>query len=339
MNTIGRLSSKLQLATFGATLLGTSLLGTLSPANAALFGQQEVRQNDFVAVSAPVGTSTRRSLIVIEQKASTRPCWSESGAAPTIVDPLLLNFDFTGVCGRATDSNGYSVRVGGEDLGVSYTLSLVRRGNDMVLTANPFRSSGPSLEIGRAGYTEDFSKIELNPGWRFTKRTYQGRTLGHIYLTHDSTLAELAETTGNIATNPTPGPVTLPETPSVPVAEVPVAEESTDWRDRLELSETQRQTVARIHQNYLAERDRQETALADAQDTLQNQIFSGERRQARRSRSKIRKIHRELADLYYTSLNEMRDVMDEDQQIGFVELVTRRSAIDGAEPILTGMIR
>ena len=29
-------------------------------------------------------------------------------------------------------------------------------------------------------------KISLDPGWRFTKRTYQGRELGHVYLTYDS---------------------------------------------------------------------------------------------------------------------------------------------------------
>jgi len=340
-----KLPKTLQLATFGATLLGTTLLSSLAPANAALFGQEEVRQRDFVAISAPVGTTARRSLLIVEQQASTRPCWSESGSAPTVVEPLLLNFDFTGICGRATDSNAYSVRVGGEDLGVNYTLSLVRSGDDVVLMANPFRGDGPRLEIGRAGYTEDFSKIELNPGWRFTKRTYQGRALGHIYLTHDSTLAELAETNTNVAIDPapTPSPIALPEPPSTSVTPTPVAatpDDSTlDWRDRLELTENQRLEIERIHQDYLEARDRQEVELANARNTLQDEIFAGDNRQARRSRSTIRKIHRDLANLYYDSLRDMRDVMDDNQQLEFSELITRRSELGSDEPLLTGMIR
>ncbi|MGD1902939.1 MAG: DUF3747 domain-containing protein [Geitlerinemataceae cyanobacterium] len=338
-----KLPKKVQLATFSATLLGATLLGSIAPANAALFGQEEVRQRDFVAISAPVGTTIRRSLLIVEQKASTRPCWSESGSAPTVVEPLLLDFDFTGICGRATDSNAYSVRVGGEDLGVGYTLSLVRSGDEMLLMANPFRGDGPRLEIGRAGYTDDFSKVQLNPGWRFTKRTYQGRTLGHIYLTHDSTLAELAETNTDVAIDPappapTPSPIALPEPPGVDSA--PVADDpNMDWRDRLELTDNQRVAINRIHQDYLEERDRQEIALAEARNTLQDQIFAGENRQARRSRSTIRKIHRSLADLYYSSLSDMRDVMDDEQQVEFAELITRRSTVESDEPLLTGMVR
>jgi hypothetical protein len=346
MKTITRLASKLQLITLGATLLGATLASNISPANAAMFGQEEVRQRDFIAIAAPVGTTARRSLLIVEQQASTRPCWSESGSAPTVVEPLLLNFDFSGICGRATDSNAYSVRVGGEDLGISYTLSLVRSGNDMVLMANPYRGNGPSLEIGRAGYTEEFSKISLNPGWRFTKRTYQGRTLGHVYLTHDSSLAELSEATGTIATNPEPStpvtrPIALPTPPnSIPVASTPAVDDTNlDWRDRLELNEVQRLEIERIHQNYLSERDAHELALVEARNALQQNIFSGDRRQARRTRTEIRGLHRQLADLYYTSLNNMRGVMDSEQQIEFGEIVTRRSTIDSDDAILTGMVR
>lgn len=336
-----KLQTKLQLATLSATLLGVALASSISPANAAVFGQGEVRQRDFIAIAAPVGTTARRSLLIVEQQASTRPCWSESGSAPTIVEPLLLNFDFSGICGRSTDSNAYSVRVGGEDLGINYTLSLVRSGDDMVLMANPYRGNGPSLEIGRAGYTEEFSKIELNPGWRFTKRTYQGRTLGHVYLTHDSTLAELTEASGTIATTPItpPNPSTNTPVASTPVVNPVQDETHMDWRDRLELTDAQRGTIDRIHQNYLSQRDAHELALVEARTQLQNEIFSGNRSQARRTRTEIRNLHRDLADLYYTSLNDMRAVMDSEQQIEFAEIVTRRSAVDSDDAILTGMVR
>jgi len=331
-----QLQTKLQLATLSATLLGVALASSISPVNAAVFGQQEVRQGDFIAIAAPVGTTARRSLLIVEQQASTRLCWSESGSAPTIVEPLLLNFNFSGICGRSTDSNAYSVRVGGEDLGINYTLSLVRSGNDMVLMANPYRGDGPSLEIGRAGYAEEFSKIELNPGWRFTKRSYQGRTLGHVYLTHDSTLAELTEASGTIATNP----ITPPDSSTnTPVGDGTADQTNLDWRDRLELTDTQRSEIDRIHRNYLSQRDAHELALVDARNQLQQDIFGGNRSQARRTRTEIRNLHRNLADLYYTSLNDMRSVMNGEQQIEFGEIVTRRSTINGGDAILSGMVR
>jgi hypothetical protein len=49
----------------------------------------------------------------LEQIPGKQKCWSESGSNPVMIDPLLLNFDFTGICRRATDSNGYSIRLDG----------------------------------------------------------------------------------------------------------------------------------------------------------------------------------------------------------------------------------
>ncbi len=181
---------------FTLTAIATAAISTISaftPAKAALFGQTEVNQNDFIAVAAPVG-SRGHQLLIIEQISDARSCWREYGSSPVKVDPLLLNFDFSGICGRSTDSNGYSIRVSGEDLGLDYSLRVVRDGNDLVLKGVPgFNSDGPEIEIGRAyGYTSDFAKIQLNPQWDFAKRTYQGRTLGHVYLATDASLSEVA---------------------------------------------------------------------------------------------------------------------------------------------------
>jgi Protein of unknown function (DUF3747) len=104
----------------------------------------------------------------------------------------LLQFDFTGICGRSTDSNGYSMRMGGQDWGLNYDLRILQRDRDLVLVGVPLRGEGPSIELGRTnGITSGFVKIALNPGWRFTKRSYEGQTLGHVYLTHDLTLSEM----------------------------------------------------------------------------------------------------------------------------------------------------
>ncbi|MGF1498330.1 MAG: DUF3747 domain-containing protein [Elainellaceae cyanobacterium] len=165
----------------------------MSPAIAALFDQRDVDQDKFVAVAAPYGRSAHQ-LLILEQISSDRPCWRESGSAPVQVDPLLTQFDFTGICGRSTDSNGYSIRVDGEDLGLSYSLRVVRRDGDLVLIGAPLRTGSPELEIARAnGVTDGFAKLQLNPGWQFAKRLYNGQTLGHVYLAYNSTIPGVEE--------------------------------------------------------------------------------------------------------------------------------------------------
>jgi N-acetylmuramoyl-L-alanine amidase len=42
--------------------------------------------------------------------------------------------------------------------------------------------------VGRAsGFSKDFAKIQLDPGWCFGKRTFGEKTLGHVYLSKEST--------------------------------------------------------------------------------------------------------------------------------------------------------
>ncbi|NER30677.1 MAG: DUF3747 domain-containing protein, partial [Symploca sp. SIO1C4] len=161
-----------------------STIGAGIPSIAATFGQQEVTQSQFIAVAAPFGERSHQ-LLIIEQKSSQRPCWSESGSEPVVVEPLLLNFDFSGICGRSTDSNGYSIRREGIDLGIQYLLRVVKRNNELLLIGSNIKNRRePEIVIGRTnGLAEGFLKIELEPEWRFTKRTLDGKTLGHIYLT------------------------------------------------------------------------------------------------------------------------------------------------------------
>ena len=159
------------------------------PAAAQLFNQRELDPNQVVAVASPIGNGGHQ-LLVLEQLSDRRQCWVESGDQ---VEPLLLQFDFTGICGRGTDSNGYSVRVGGEDLGWRYDLRILKEGEELKLIAwSVENGSSPYLEIGKArNLGSEFASIELNPGWRLTKRTYNGQTLGHYYLTHDQDLPTL----------------------------------------------------------------------------------------------------------------------------------------------------
>lgn len=256
-----------RLATAAALTL--SMFASMSqPVSATTFGQAEVEQRDFVAVAAPIG-QTRHQLLVLEQISDTRPCWRETGNTPVRVEPLLLNFDFSGICGRATDSNGFSVRVSGRDLGTQYSLRVMRENGDLVLKAVPFGGSGETLEIGRTGgVTSDFAKIRLNPGWRFAKRTYQGRTLGHVYLTSDRPLSALtgsSESPVATAPRPTPAPQPTPEpTPAPQPVRQPVPTPTV-------MPEVRRQPVSyaeQLRQGYEVAIANQERALAAATQQL-----------------------------------------------------------------------
>lgn len=210
-----------RVTTFAAlsTTAAMGVLSSLIPATAATFGQQEVNQNQFVAVAAPFRGGSAHQLLILEQISSSRDCWAEQTGEPTTIDPLLLNFDFTGICGRSTDSNGYSIRVNGEDLGMAYSLRVVRRDGDMLLVGQPSDRSQEELLIGRThGITSDFAKIDLEPGWRFTKRTYDDRTLGHVYLTYD----------GTGINTPDPAEPGTPVTPGVPQPNLPFRDIAND---------------------------------------------------------------------------------------------------------------
>lgn len=191
-----------------ATLTTAILLscGMLTPARAAYtFSKVEVDQRRFVAIATPFGVGRRYyNLIIMEQQANGRPCWREHGNNPTFIDPTWETFDFTGVCGRSTDSNGYSMRVNDNDMGARFILSVVRRGDELVLMANSIRER-TYVEIGRTrgmDNSERYLKIHLDPGWRFTKRTYNGRMLGHVYLTSDSSTANIPPARDSRPSNP-----------------------------------------------------------------------------------------------------------------------------------------
>ena len=176
---------------FAAGLAVTSAIAATSYSQvsvAATFGQTEVNQDQFIAIAVPRGNDYY-NLTILEQQSNQRRCWNESGQSPTIIDPLLLQFNFSGICGRSADSNGYSIRHRGKDLGMQYRLTLKRSGNDVLLLGQPSSSRAQPVILGRTGgVSSSLMKINLDPGWKYTKRNYQGKTLGHIYLTHEGTL-------------------------------------------------------------------------------------------------------------------------------------------------------
>ena len=185
-------------------------LFSLSPAKASTFDEQEIERDRIIAIAAPYRHGY--NLVVIEQVPGQAPCWSEQGIAPVAVDALLMNFNFSGHCRRATDSNGYSVRLGGEERGSDYLLKIVEQEHELVLVATQRDPNQPPLTIGRThGRSSGITKIFLNPGWRFTKRSYQGKELSHFYFSDSvAPVAAVANTA------PQPTPVSVNSAPAVP---------------------------------------------------------------------------------------------------------------------------
>lgn len=154
----------------------------------SLFGMAELDGQRFILVAAPIGSSGSRSqLNIYEQINSRRPCYAVAPGKPAAVTPLLTSFDFSGICGRYIDANGFSVRIGDRDLANTYRLSVINGANDTLLMALPTSGGGPELVVARTqGAGTGFLKLEFEPGWRLARRHFRGRSLGHVYLYRDS---------------------------------------------------------------------------------------------------------------------------------------------------------
>ena len=194
-------------------------LFSATAAKASTFQEKEISQDRMIAIAAPYRHGY--NLVVIEQLPGKDKCWAEQGIAPVAVDALLMNFDFSGHCRRATDSNGYSVRLGGEERGSDYLLKIVKQDNELILVATQRDPNEPPLIIGRTnGLQAGISKIFLNPGWRFTKRSYQGKELSHFYFSEGN--APVATT----APKATPVATTTNQTAPAPINAQPTSQAS-----------------------------------------------------------------------------------------------------------------
>lgn len=220
----------LTAATLGVSL-GASAV-TAPSALAQIYGQQSLDSDRAVAIAEPVANGRFYRLLILEQLSNQRECFDVREGSPTVVEPLLLNFDFSGICGRRSDSNGYSVNIGGEDLSRRYRLQITRRGESLVLVALPGALPGrggdlPVLEIGRSnGIANDFVRIELDPGWRMSRRTLNGSAQGHVYLSNEQSLDTVVAQAGGNRPAPrpsTPAPANNdePDSPSPSLPSVP----------------------------------------------------------------------------------------------------------------------
>lgn len=152
---------------------------------AVSFQEQQVSQDDFAVVAVPFGYQEHR-LEIIEQIPGKQQCWQESGSAPVRVEMLLLNFDHTDSCRRIVNTNGYTLRLNGQDDRVAHVVKIVPNNGELQLVAFHKDPSQPSVVIGKTNGTSDRAmKITLNPGWQITKRVHDGRAIDHLYLSGD----------------------------------------------------------------------------------------------------------------------------------------------------------
>ncbi len=189
-----------------ATVLTATFISLISflPTKAAITSEENMPQSQIVAVAAPFG-GNKYNLVVVEQILEKDNCWNERGTQPTIIDPVWTTFDFTGHCRRATDSNGYSVRLDGQDTSQDYLLSLVERDGELQLVALNRQDRSRTVighTFGLSG--GDFLRIYLSPGWQFTKKSVDGKVLGHVFFSGDSQAIAAAK---DIPLTPPPAPV------------------------------------------------------------------------------------------------------------------------------------
>jgi N-acetylmuramoyl-L-alanine amidase len=194
------------------------LVGQTNTLLAQTFGNIAVNEANFLVVAVPGSTAQPHRLYVVEQLQQNPPCWSinNPGSRPTQVNGLWNTFDFTGICRLQRDSNGYAVRLNGQDVsGARFEIN--QRDGDLLLQFAPSTVSRDRITIGRSGGISPtgFTQIHLNPGWSLTKRTFEGAIVNShlVYFTNDRTLAQLQGETGGGATTPPPTVTPTPITP------------------------------------------------------------------------------------------------------------------------------
>ena len=197
------------LAGCGAGAVG---LPAAAPA-LSLFDSRPLDGSRFAVLAKPVGRSDW-TLLVLEQIQPQPLCWEQRQDG--LIDPALNRFDFTGICSRYLDSNGYSLRVGENDLGTRYRLRLEQRGNTLALLAiTPSDATALLVGEGRVPLRDrdGFVAIQLVPGWQLERRVYGQQTLSHVYFANKAPLAQLLARAGG---GSAPRGLDLSRTPQTP---------------------------------------------------------------------------------------------------------------------------
>ena len=184
--------SRTYLRAAGLTAVG--LIAGLPQEGAAgtSFDSVAIPQERFAVLAQPLGRAQWK-LLVLEQIKTQPRCWRARQNG--LVEPSLNRFDFSGICKRYLDSNGYSLRSGGQDLGTRFRFRLKRSGTSLKLEALDPQQRAPLL-VGQAALPARrdpnwFVALRLEPGWALERRVYQGRPLNHLYFAHQEPVNRL----------------------------------------------------------------------------------------------------------------------------------------------------
>jgi hypothetical protein len=184
--------SRTYLRAAGLTAMGLLAAGLSQESAArALFDSTAVPEERFAVLAQPIGRAQWK-LLVLEQIKTQPRCWS--ARQDGLVEPSLNRFNFSGICKRYLDSNGYSLRSGGQDLGTRFRFRLKRSGTSLKLEALDPQQRAPLL-VGQARISKrdpnGFVALQLEPGWALERRVYQGRPLSHLYFAHQEPVNRL----------------------------------------------------------------------------------------------------------------------------------------------------
>ena len=184
--------SRTYLRAAGLTAVGLMGAGHLQESAArSLFNSTAVQREHFAVLAQPIGKAQWKLLVLEQIKAQPR-CWTPHQNG--LVEPTLNRFDFTGICKRYLDSNGYSLRSGGQDLGTRFRFRRRQSGASLKLEALDPQQKAPLL-VGRASIPgrdpNRFVPLQLEPGWTLERRVYQGRKLNHLYFAHQAPVNRL----------------------------------------------------------------------------------------------------------------------------------------------------
>ena len=112
----------------------------------ALFDSVAVPQKQIAVLAQPIGRAQWK-LLVLEQIKAQPHCWR--ARQDGLVGPRLNRLNHSGTCKRYLNSNGYSLRSGGQDLGTRFRFRLKPSGASLRLEPLDPQQRAPLL-VGQA---------------------------------------------------------------------------------------------------------------------------------------------------------------------------------------------
>jgi hypothetical protein len=178
------------LAAAGAMALGTAGAAVLPQQfakAAAPFESVPVDAERAIALAQPL-SGDRWNLVVLEQLVPAPPCWRrfEDGSVTTYEKNLPA-----GTCGLYSSSSAYSLRIAGDDLSHPWRLRVESRGPRLELLASSPDKPTPLLVGSAEAASNGLVELQLEEGWSFARRSFEGRSLNHVYVSHAEPLPVL----------------------------------------------------------------------------------------------------------------------------------------------------